>query len=301
MGILSIITATYNRKKTLIRLYESLCSQTKKDFEWIIVDDGSIDNTKELLENWEKEKKIEIKYIVQRNQGKPKSINEAVKIAKNDLSVIVDSDDILVDNAVEEIINDWEKYKDYENICGLSYLKGDLTGKNIGKDYKEESFISNHIKYRINQNDKVDKAEVFKTNILKEYPFPIIEGEKFISECIVWNRIALKYETVYINKVIYLCEYQKDGLSNNWRKINIQNPKGAMLVSKEMTEKPFSKKVQIKNLILYNIYGFFAKSTWKELKNKTTHKILQNILIIPSFIMYKYYKGKYGECIKNEN
>ena len=249
----------------------------------------------------EKEKKIEIKYIVQRNQGKPKSINEAVKIAKNDLSVIVDSDDILVDNAVEEIINDWEKYKDYENICGLSYLKGDLTGKNIGKDYEEESFISNHIKYRINQNDKVDKAEVFKTNILKEYPFPIIEGEKFISECIVWNRIALKYETVYINKVIYLCEYQKDGLSNNWRKINIQNTKGAMLVSKEMTEKPFNKKVQIKNLILYNIYSFFAKSTWKELKNKTTHKILQNILIIPSFIMYKYYKGKYGECIKNEN
>lgn len=142
---------------------------------------------------------------------------------------------------------------------------------------------------------------MFKTNILKEYPFPIIEGEKFISECIVWNRIALKYETVYINKVIYLCEYQKDGLSNNWRKINIQNPKGAMLVSKEMTEKPFNKKVQIKNLILYNIYSFFAKSTWKELKNKTTHKILQNILIIPSFIMYKYYKGKYGECIKNEN
>ena len=240
MEKLSIITATYNRKETLKRLYKSLCNQTNKDFKWIIVDDGSQDNTKELLEIWKKEKKINMEYILQENNGKPKSINEAVKIAQSDLCIIVDSDDILVKNAVEEIINDWTKYADYEKICGLSYLKGDLTGKNIGKDFKKESFISNHIQYRINKNDKADKAEVFRTKILKEYTFPIIEGEKFISECIVWNRIALKYDTVYINKIIYLCEYQKDGISNNWRKINIENPKGAMIVAKEMVKKPFS-------------------------------------------------------------
>lgn len=296
MEKLSIITATYNRKETLKRLYKSLCNQTKKDFKWIIVDDGSQDNTKELLEIWKKEKKINMEYILQENNGKPKSINEAVKIAQSDLCIIVDSDDILVKNAVEEIINDWTKYADYEKICGLSYLKGDLTGKNIGKDFKKESFISNHIQYRINKNDKADKAEVFRTKILKEYPFPIIEGEKFISECIVWNRIALKYDTVYINKIIYLCEYQKDGISSNWRKINIENPKGAMIVAKEMVKKPFSKKIQIKNLLLYNLYGFFANKKPKELKNNINHKCLEIILIIPSFILYKYYKTKYGVC-----
>lgn len=296
MEKLSIITATYNRKETLKRLYKSLCNQTKKDFKWIIVDDGSQDNTKELLEIWKKEKKINMEYILQENNGKPKSINEAVKIAQSDLCIIVDSDDILVKNAVEEIINDWTKYADYEKICGLSYLKGDLTGKNIGKDFKKESFISNHIQYRINKNDKADKAEVFRTKILKEYTFPIIEEEKFISECIVWNRIALKYDTVYINKIIYLCEYQKDGISNNWRKINIENPKGAMTVAKEMVKKPFSKKIQIKNLLLYNLYGFFANKKPKELKNNINHKCLETILIIPSFILYKYYKTKYGVC-----
>lgn len=102
-------------------------------------------------------------------------------------------------------------------------------------------------------------------------------------------------------KIIILRGNSGSGKTTTAKRLQKKLGHGTMFVSQEMTEKPFSKKVQIKNLILYNIYGFFAKSTWKELKNKTTHKILQNILIIPSFIMYKYYKGKYGECIKNEN
>ena len=133
---------------------------------------------------------------------------------------------------------------------------------------KEPVVISNHIQYRYNENVLGDRAEVYRTSIMKEYNFPEIKDERFLSEAIVWNKIAYKYDTVYIDKDIYECEYLEDGLTSNSVRLRVNNPKGAMLNYQIMMQKPFNLKLRIKYSILYNTFSKFAKVSFKEtLKN----------------------------------
>ena len=266
MKCVSIITPSYNRANLLPKAYESLKKQTSKDFEWIVVDDGSKDNTDEVVQKFISENQIEIKFIKKENGGKHTAVNRGVKEACGELVLILDSDDWLTNDAIETVIKDWQEYKNNEKICGLSYNK-----KVINKEAfkaKEPVVISNHIQYRYNENVLGDRAEVYRTSIMKEYNFPEIKDERFLSEAIVWNKIAYKYDTVYIDKDIYECEYLEDGLTSNSVRLRVNNPKGAMLNYQIMMQKPFNLKLRIKYSILYNTFSKFAKVSFKEtLKN----------------------------------
>lgn len=251
---ISIITPTYNRKHTLDRLYNSLVSQSLSDFEWIVVDDGSIDNTKSLVDNFKDENIIDINYIYKSNGGKHTALNEGIQAASGDMIIIVDSDDYLESNAVETIANYFETYKDKKNICGFSFLKTKSTGENTGDRFLKDEEISNYIDCRINSNIKGDKAEVFFTDVLKQYPFPEFKGEKFISEDIVWIEIAKKYDTVHINKSIYICEYLEGGLTDSDKRMKFASPKGSMLRGKQMMYHQCNFKFRLKGAIIYNCY-----------------------------------------------
>lgn len=262
MKFISIITPSYNRANLLPKAYESLKQQTSKNFEWIIVDDGSKDNTNEVVKNFIEENQLEIKFIQKENGGKHTAVNIGVKEACGELVLILDSDDWLTNDAIETVIKDWQEYKDKEKICGLSYNK-----KVINKEAfkaKESVVISNHIQYRYNESVLGDRAEVYRTSIMKEYIFPEIKGERFLSEAVVWNKIAYEYDTVYIDKDIYECEYLEDGLTSNSVKLRVNNPKGAMLNYQIMMAKPFNLKLRIKYSILYNAFSKFAKVSFKE-------------------------------------
>ena len=251
---LSIVTPTYNRAHTLGQLYNSLLMQTCNSFEWIVVDDGSTDDTENLIAAFKSEDKLDINYIYKENGGKHTALNTGIDKASGDMVIIVDSDDYLENHAVETITYYFEKYTDNKNICGFSFLKTKTNGDNTGDKFLKDEEVSNYIDCRINSDIKGDKAEVFFTNVLKKYPFPVFNGEKFISEDIIWIEIAKKYDTVHINKSLYVCEYLEGGLTDSDKRLKFASPKGSMLRGKQMMYYRCNLKFRIKGAIIYNCY-----------------------------------------------
>lgn len=226
--LVTIFTPAYNRGNLLSNLYASLLSQTNKNFEWIVVDDGSTDDTKYLLDSFASEAKIKIVYEYQENSGKHIAINRAVGIARGTYFFIVDSDDILDANAVQ-FIEDYGLQILYdERFAGIIGAKAYFSKKtliNTKFDVIDATSADMHYKYKL----KGDKAEIFKTKVLKDFPFPNVEGEIFCSESLVWNRIAKEYLMRFINKTIYYCEYLNTGLSANSIKLRSNNPTYSLL------------------------------------------------------------------------
>lgn len=289
--IITYITPTYNRAKLIEKCYSSLKNQTNKNFVWLVVDDGSTDNTNQIIDRFIKESDFEIKYYYKENGGKHTSLNFGIEKIDTLLTMIIDSDDYLLPEATETIIQDARKYIK-EDVVSISYLKGFENGDIVGKEFLDDVEISNHITKRINGNMKEDKAELFLTDILKEYKFPVFEDEKFMSECIVWNRIAKKYKTAYINKLLYICEYQPDGLSNNWKKINFSSPNGAALVAKEMTTKEFKFIIRLKSGLKYVMFSKLAGVREKEIVTNSLNRFNTICLLVPGIVLYKYVKIK---------
>ena len=208
--LFTIFTSTYNRAYTIRQLYDSLCRQTYTDFEWLIVDDGSSDRTEELIKEMIDEKKITINYVKQNNGGKHTAINMGVSLAKGDLFFIVDSDDQLPQNALKKIVEVYEEISEKNDFAGVCGLRGYISGGVIGGYRKYEILDTNSLEIRMKYKIRGDMAEVFRLDVLKQYPFPVVDSEFFCPEALIWNRIAQKYKLRYFNEVIYLCEYLPD-------------------------------------------------------------------------------------------
>ncbi len=244
--MVTIFTPSYNRGYILPKLYESLKSQTCTDFEWLIVDDGSSDNTSELVAEWISEDKLTIRYFRQQNGGKHRAINRGITEALGEWFYIVDSDDIVTPDAVEWIIREGEKIREDDHFTGLSGVRTYPDGKRIGggKDFGtiDCTAVEIELKYKI----KGDLAEVFKTEYLRNCPFPEFEGERFCPENLVWYRLARKYKMRYIHHPIYICEYLNDGLTANITKVRRNSPKASMTYYSELfhTEIPLAQKIK---------------------------------------------------------
>lgn len=215
--MISILTPTYNRAYTLERLYLSLVEQTVYDFEWIIIDDGSADCTREIVEKWEKSLFC-ITYFFKKNEGKHTAINIGVKMAKGEYIFIVDSDDYLLSDAIKRI-NEWvDSIKNDQRFAGVSGLRGYTEKKEIGERPKSQYVDCTNLE-RKKYSLRGDKAEVYKRDILLKYPFPVFEGEHFLPEDIVWNAIARDgYLIRWYNEIIYIGEYLPDGLTMGGKK-----------------------------------------------------------------------------------
>lgn len=226
----TVFTPTYNRSHLLPRLYESLKRQTFTDFEWVIVDDGSSDGTEELVSGYIDEKNgFPIIYKHTENGGKPKAVNLGVTLARGELFIILDSDDYLTDDSLE-IIDRMEKtipQEEKAKFAGVCGLKGYESGDVIGKSFEGCGFLDCTNLERIKNGILGDKSEALYTEVMKKYPFPIFEGEKFITESIILDRMAhdgLKMR--YFNQVTMICEYRADGLSEQGKRLFVNNPRG---------------------------------------------------------------------------
>ena len=229
--MITIFTSTYNRAYKLPKLYESLLNQTYKNFEWLIVDDGSDDNTEEVCNNWiENCKEFKITYIKQKNRGKHVAINNGVKHAEGELFFIVDSDDYLSKDAIEQLEYFYKQIESDDNFAGISGMKAYTNGRRIGGTFPFQTIDCSMIDIRNKYRVKGDMAEAFKIKILRKYPFPQFEDETFLSESAVWDRIGSKFLLRYFNKNIYFAEYVSDGLTKNIHKKFRENPKGTMFV-----------------------------------------------------------------------
>lgn len=292
--MITVFTPTYNREKDIVKLYESLCQQKYKNFEWLIVDDGSIDSTCELITDLKKQKKINIKYFHQKNSGKHVAFNKGIKLAAGEIFICVDSDDQLTEDALLTINEDYEKYNKHDDICGFVYLKGYNETNPITKEFIKNESIENYNDYIINTNFKGDKAEVFITKILKNYSFPVFDDEKFLAEGFLWSKIGRNYNYVFKNKIIYICEYLPNGLTKSGRKLRINNPRGGMEHAIEYTNKKVYKlKIRVKNILLYQVYSrFYHKKTKDKINNNLG--IIGILIKFPSWLLYKYWDKKYN-------
>ena len=231
---ITICTATYNRGNLLPILHESLEKQTIFNFEWVIVDDGSTDNTSQVVSDIKEKASFPVIYYKQENQGKHIAINQGVSMAKGEFLFIVDSDDRLPENAIAIIQTKIQKIQNDPEIAGVVGSKCFFDKKVVGSSSLSRDMVCDIFDYRYTQNVKGDRAEVFRTSILKQYPFPKFEDEKFIPESIVWNRIGQKYRMFFFNENVYECEYLPDGLSAQSIKLRRKYPKGAINLYAEL-------------------------------------------------------------------
>ena len=283
--MISIVTPTYQRANCIKKLFESLELQTNKCFEWIVVDDGSKDNTKEVIDHMKAFSTFEINYYYKENEGKCMALNLAFKVAKYDYILIVDSDDWLKKNAVE-LIKKYLHLFDDDSVGAISFFREYSDGKLNGKFFKKDVFKSNYINVRLNSKDGWnDKAEVYRKSALLEFEFPKFYNEKFLAENIVWIPFSYKYDMYFVNESIYVGEYLLEGLTKNVFKNKYNNPYGAMEVAKLYMGKKFTFVNKVKGSILYTYYSKLVYKTYKESFAKSNHKILYILTYIP-YILY---------------
>lgn len=234
--LITVFTPTYNRRQLIENLYQSLSVQSATNFEWLVLDDGSTDDTEKYFsELLAQTHPFPIRYIKQENGGKHRAINRGVKNAIGKFFFIVDSDDTLLPYAIEKI-NQWvETLDDSRKWAGVSGLKGYSNHKNVGQR-ASAAYIDAKNTERRKYHLEGDKAEVYFTEVLKQYPFPEIPEENFISEEIVWNAIARdNYYIRWFNDIIYICSYLDDGLTKDNSK-DERNPQGRLLWAKGQLE-----------------------------------------------------------------
>lgn len=296
MKLLSILTPTYNRAENLNALFQSLCDQTDENFEWWVIDDGSTDGTREAVSSFFACAGFPIHYMYKENGGKHTALNAAIPQLMSELTIVVDSDDTLTSDAVEIISQYHSKYANHTGLCGYVFHRKFPDGNISGRQFMPDERIASYIDVRINGDDThADKAEVFYTRCLQEFPFPEYPGEKFLGEDIVWLQMGRKYDMVHINRAIYVFEYQSDGLTRNRRKHNIASPQGCMRRAELYMEQDIKLRYRVKGTLQYLIYGRFAGYHFMELLDMTKYKLLTAAFMIPAACLYVVWRRNYRE------
>jgi len=282
---ITVFTPTYNRGYILSRCYESLKRQTCDDFEWLIVDDGSDDNTFELVAGWIGECIVEIRYFSQINGGKQRAHNYGVDLCGTELFICVDSDDYLTDNAIEVLLSHWEKIKNQNNICGIASVKGFAQNNPIGgyffpENIKKSTLLDLYRKYKF----KGEAALLYRSDILKQFKFDVASGEKFIGETYIYSQIDQKYELSLLPEILNICEYLPDGYTKNKRKLLKNNPVGYMILNKQAVGYSVTFTEKYINMIKY-IVG--CKLCGENCFVNPLSKILTVLAYMPAMFFYR--------------
>lgn len=294
MYAITILTPTYDRKENLKQLYASLCEQTEKGFCWLVVDDGSTDGTEEQVGKWKEEADFSIQYLFKENGGKHTARNAGIDRIETELTFIVDSDDRLPENAVEIILSYHERYRGTEGLCGYSFLRFYPDGRVNEAFYPQDEWIDTYVNARINAGIAGDKAEIFYTDVLKKYPFPVFEGEKFVPEDLIWVQMSGPYKMVHINQCVYISDYLEGGLTRSGKRMKIRSPKAMTERARlYLNDSAVNLKTKCKMCLLYVIYGRFAGYKGKALKDGLPGKGWYYAGCIPGNILYKIWKHKY--------
>lgn len=290
MKKITVFTPTYNRAYTLPLLYESLCRQKSNDFLWLIIDDGSTDETKSLVDKWISENKIDIQYIFKKNGGMHSGHNVAYDNIRTELNICIDSDDYLTDNAIELIINFWEvnKSNQYAGILGLDiYKNGNLVSNKKFPDLvKSGKYSQLNGKYGLVGDIKF----VYRTEIIKKYPkYPEFEKERFTPLGYKYLLIDQDFDLLFLNEPLCVVEYMDDGSTRNILKQYFNNPRGFLHERKIRMKYSFTFKEKFTNAVHYVSTSIILRK--KNFISDSTNKFL-TILAIPFGIALYFYLKK---------
>jgi glycosyltransferase involved in cell wall biosynthesis len=294
-SLITVLTPSYNRALELKLLYYSLCNQTNHNFNWLIIDDGSVDQTKEVVSKFTTSL-FDITYVYQDNSGKHKAINSFVDMVPTELLFIVDSDDYLENNAIETVYSDWNSAG--EDITGLCYLRKKPNGTIIGDYFSSDFSVSTYTNERILRGIKGDKAELWKTSEFKKYPFLEFKNERFFSEQHKYILLSELGQMLFINKSIYICEYLSGGLSSKIRKLQYENPNGTLANALILCGPYFPLIVRLKSFLKLYAYSHLTDEDFL-IRFKKSEFGYQWLIFTPIGIIYKYWiKLQYFLIIK---
>ena len=279
---IAVFTPTFNRAYKLPDLYKSLLRQTNKDFVWLVVDDGSTDDTKQLINSYINETLINIRFVSRENGGKQRAHNTALSNCYEELFFTVDSDDYLVDSAIQQVIDAWTPLKTKKNIAGMIALCGENDNKPLNtylpRGLKTTKIYDLYSKYHF----AGDATLIYRTSILKQYPYDVADGEKFIAESFVYLQIDEKYDLSTLNSVLMIRKYLPDGYTKSARTVARLNPKGYMKIKKMYMERATTHRDAIESTTLYLVGAYFARefsAGFKSIENPLL-AILAGILAI---------------------
>lgn len=280
---LTIFTPTYNRKELLKRAYESLKDQTCKDFNWLIVDDGSTDDTKAVVDGWIAENIIPIEYHYCTNGGKMRAHNQGVKNCKTEWFLCLDSDDRLVPDAVDSIIKCIDGI-DAANCAGIIAHKGRsttelLSGVPFPEGIKHTTLYGLYLK-----GFKGETTLVFRTSVLRKYPFPEIEGEKYVPEDYIYDKIDGEYEYIVLDRILTVCELVSEGYTDSVRKLKEDNKQAWYLYYEQRARITPMSVLKLKYLGFYRLY---ARMSGHALKEADGISLWDKILGIPGEMILK--------------
>ena len=278
MATLTVFTPAYNRAHTIGRTYESLCRQTSKDFEWLVVDDGSSDNTRQLVEGWIAEGKIPIRYIYQENQGMHGAHNTAYRNIHTLLNTCIDSDDYMPDDAVEKILNCWRENGN-DQLAGLIGLDVTQDGNVIGVPFPG-GMKRTTLQGFYEAGGRGDKKLVYRTDVITRYPeYPLFEGERYVGLGYKYMLIDQDYELAVLNEPLVIVEYQQDGSSFNMFKQYWRNPRGMAFYRK--TEMLLAHSLKRKLMVCtHYVSSSIISRNWRFIQESP--KKLMTVLCIPS-------------------
>lgn len=288
---LSILTATYNRANFLEILYKSIVDNLydRMDIEWLIMDDGSEDNTQEIIKNFIEKNHLEIKTFKQSNSGKMQAINNLMEHVTGELVMVCDSDDHFENDAFKQIYNKRDILLQDDSLYGLVFLKNESPNKLSGNKFKNENMKTKMFDMYFKDSITGEKAIVFKTEIRKKYKHELEKNEKFITEARMFYKIDDKYSVKCYNIVIEEGMYQSDGYTKNISSTFLKYPKGYFQYFKEILEKPMNGVKLNKRLYALKHYILFKELChYKKIRiNNISNQILYYFLIIPGKIMTK--------------
>lgn len=292
---LTIFTPTYNREKLLSDLWHSLCRQRNKNFIWLIIDDGSIDHTHELINSWQAISDFKIRYIYQANSGKHVAHNSAVELCTTPLFMCVDSDDILTEDAVSLIESYYQADKKQDNLIGWCARKGDLEGNPIhDKNWPQGEPELSCVELFEGLHFRGETALIWRTDVLKQYRFPVVDNEKFVTEQVLYYQISFIDKLKLKNDIFYLFEYRDDGYTKQGIRLNIKNPIGTAIAYKVQYIAAGSLFCRLKKLLKYKAWCQYFKISDLEIRKyfenmKYDHALfhvnwLMNIVL--NFVVY---------------
>lgn len=276
--MLTILIPTYNRESFLKRLFVSMLNQTDKKFNVLIMDDGSSDRTKELVDNWRN--KLSLEYHYHDNIGKPKTLIEAMQYVKDEYVYLLDSDAILKENAVELINKDIAQFTDNSFFGGLFYCMEYPDGNIIGKKFHNPNVFTT-FQEALDFDADGDKAVIIRMKFLQQVEMPIFEDEKFITESVFMNRLSNICKCICKNDVIMITDYQEDGLTSNIKNFWKLYPKGYHLFFLErINDHKLPLKKYVSSVIALIVFAFRSRigyiNTWtkvKGIKNRLIYTI----------------------------
>jgi glycosyltransferase involved in cell wall biosynthesis len=257
---ITVFVPTYNRAHLLVRVFESLKAQTFQNFEWVIVDDGSRDNTSELVTGWQQTSPFEIKYHRKPNGGKHTTINPGVELARGEFMVILDSDDWLAPNALERMLALWQAIPDQALYSGIVGLCAHPDGRVIGDRFPTDTFDSNAVDLTHTHSIHGDKISLSRTDVMREFPFPFQALRGLVTESLVWNRIAQKYQERYVNEIFAYKEYLEEGLTDRALELQIQAAPATRLYHLELfkAKQRIPWKTRLKSMVNYIRFSLHA-------------------------------------------